>query len=429
MEKKLNFTAERVATFECPQGKAQQFYWDAKTPGLGLRVTAAGVKSYIFQSKLDGSTLRMTIGDLRTWSIKAAQIRATELKAMVDQGVDPRQQREEIRLKREAEAAEMARELVTFDEAWTQYLTARQPKWRTRTYEDHVRHSSRGGIQRTRSSKLTEPGPLAPLLDVRLSEFSSARIQAWLEAESIKHPASTALSFRMLRAFIRWANDNKEYAGLIPESVYRAKSVREAVPVVRPKDGDCLQREQLPAWFAAVRRIRNPYISVYLQMLVLTGARREEMAALRWENVDLQWRQMTIGDKVEEDRTIPIPPYLAGLLASLPRVSEWVFYSARSASGRLEEPRIEHNKALAKAELPHITIHGLRRSFGTLSEWVDVPVGIAAQIQGHSPSALVEKHYRRRPIDLLRKWHERIEAWIIEQAHLCQAAPIDLPLS
>jgi intergrase/recombinase len=45
-----------------------------------------------------------------------------------------------------------------------------------------------------------------------------------------------------------------------------------------------------------------------------------------------------------------------------------------------------------------------------------VPAGIVAQIQGHKPSATAEKHYRVRPIDLLRQWHTKIEAWILDQA-------------
>jgi intergrase/recombinase len=45
-----------------------------------------------------------------------------------------------------------------------------------------------------------------------------------------------------------------------------------------------------------------------------------------------------------------------------------------------------------------------------------VPVGVVAQIQGHKPSAIAEKHYRRRPLDLLRKWHDQVEAWMLEQA-------------
>jgi len=39
---------------------------------------------------------------------------------------------------------------------------------------------------------------------------------------------------------------------------------------------------------------------------------------------------------------------------------------------------------------------------------------------GHKPSATDEKHYRVRPLDLLRSWHARIEAWILEQAGIEQ---------
>ena len=61
-------------------------------------------------------------------------------------------------------------------------------------------------------------------------------------------------------------------------------------------------------------------------------------------------------------------------------------------------------------------MHGLRRSFKSLTEWLEVPVGVVAQIQGHKPSATAEKHYTVRPLELLRLHHERIEAWILEQA-------------
>jgi integrase len=111
---------------------------------------------------------------------------------------------------------------------------------------------------------------------------------------------------------------------------------------------------------------------------------------------------------------------VAHLLAALPRRNEWVFSSSTSASGRLQEPRIMHMRALEAAGLPHITLHGLRRSFGTLAEWIEAPTGVVAQIMGHKPSAIAEKHYRRRPLDLLRLWHTKIEAWILEQAGIRQ---------
>lgn len=81
-----------------------------------------------------------------------------------------------------------------------------------------------------------------------------------------------------------------------------------------------------------------------------------------------------------------------------------------------------HNKALTAAGLPAVSIHGLRRSFGTLPEWVECPAGVSAQIMGHKPSATAEKHYRVRPIDLLRAWHTKIEAWILSEASIEQPA-------
>ena len=79
-----------------------------------------------------------------------------------------------------------------------------------------------------------------------------------------------------------------------------------------------------------------------------------------------------------------------------------------------------HTRAVAAAGLPTLTLHGLRRSFGTLSEWVECPVGVVAHIQGHKPSAIAEKHYRRRPLDLLRVWHTKLEAWILSEAGIQQ---------
>lgn len=65
-----------------------------------------------------------------------------------------------------------------------------------------------------------------------------------------------------------------------------------------------------------------------------------------------------------------------------------------------------------------LTFHGLRRSFGSLSEWLEIPAGVIAQLQGHKPSATAEKHYRVRPLDLLRVHHERYESWVLQQADI-----------
>lgn len=433
-KERVNFTAERVAGFACEPGKRQSIFGDAKTPGLGLRVTAAGVKSYVFETKLHGKTLRITIGAPQTWTISAAQKEATALKALTDKGIDPRQQRKELRAKAEAARYEEKRKVLTLGDVWPVYLEARKGKWSERSYQDHVRLSAAGGESYKRGKGETKAGPLASLMPTVLADLDGNHIAEWLKKESETRPTNAGQSYRLLRAFLRWAADMPDYQGLIDPRAYSARIVRDAIPKNQTKEGDSLQREQLPAWFSEVRKIGNPVISYYLQGLLLTGARREEMAGLRWEDVDFKWRSITIHDKIEGVRTIPLTPYLAALLLNLKHInemppiklkeqnttdwkpSEWVFFSKASADGRIQEPRIAHNQALAAAGLPHVTLHGLRRSFGTLCEWVEMPSGISAQIMGHKPSALAEKHYRRRPLDLLRMWHDKIEEWILEQA-------------
>ena len=110
----------------------------------------------------------------------------------------------------------------------------------------------------------------------------------------------------------------------------------------------------------------------------------------------------------------------------MPRRNEWVFSSPTSESGHLSEPNNPHTRACKVAGLEGLTLHGLRRSFRSLTEWLEVPVGVVAQIQGHKPSATAEKHYTVRPLELLRVHHERIEAWMLEQAGIvfdAKAAP------
>lgn len=163
-----------------------------------------------------------------------------------------------------------------------------------------------------------------------------------------------------------------------------------------------------------MEQLHNRTASVYLRALLLTGARREELAALRWEQVDFQWRKLTLADKVEETRVIPLTPYLAQLLATLPRSGGFVFASA-SKAGRLTDTRASHAQALKSASINHLTIHGLRRSFSLLGEAAGAPAGAIAQIMGHKPSATAEG-YRPRSMDALRPFAEQIEAHILAQA-------------
>lgn len=429
---KVRLTAGRIAGFECPNGKTRAYLWCDEVKGLGIIATSAGAKSYIFQAKVRGKSMRLTIGDVRAWSITKAQAEARRLQTVIDTGNDPRQVKAEQEAAKEAEtaarSAKEVRETVTVAEAWQAYIAERsastedgKPVWgeRHRTCHDYLVQA--GGIRRKRGtrtgeSKKTRPGALVPLMTMRLIDLDAKAIATWLQKEAAQAPTAAALAFRLLRAFLTWCANKDEYCAAVHSGACQSDTVKKKVPTPKTKKNDSLRRLQIRPWFEAVQRIGNPVISAYLQGLLLTGARRNELATLRWVDVDFQWKSLTIRDKVEGERTIPLTPYVEHLISALPRRNEFVFSSPTAASGRIEEPRIQHVKALTAAALPALSLHGLRRSFGTLAEWVEVPAGIVAQIMGHKPSAIAEKHYIQRELDLLHLWYVKIEAWILGQA-------------
>jgi len=436
-ENKVPFTAGRVSKFCCEAGKAASFLWDTESTGLGLKASSGGAKNYVLQSRLEtGATLRLTIGSTKTWTLGAARNEARRLQTLIDSGIDPREEKRERIAEAEAKVAESEAKRIEAQrvalpamEAWQAYLIARAARWSPRSLLDHQRLSADGGIPKTRGRKpgegdTTQAGILLPLLGLPLEQIGADRVRVWLKDEATRRPTQANNAFVRLRAFLNWCSDRPEYRDQVQPGACITRMTRDELPRKIAKD-DCLQREQLPKWFESVRQIQNPVIAAYLQTALLTGARREEVAGIRWEDVDFQWKSMTVRDKVEGTRVIPLTPFVGGLLAGLPRRNKWVFSSPTAASGRLQEPRIMHNKALTAAGLPALSIHGLRRSFGTLAEWVECPAGVSAQIMGHKPSATAEKHYRVRPLDLLRMWHTKIEGWILNEAGIEQPSESD----
>ncbi len=463
LTERVNLTAGAIERLTCPAGKQQAFMRDSGAPGLRVRVTPAGHKSFVYEAKLNRQTIRRTIGDVKLWTIEQARTEARRLAVVLDNGEDPREIERQRQQEREAERQRQQAQGATVAEVWTAYLEERRPFWGEAHYRSHLEKASPGGQpskRRGMTDKLTKPGPLAALMPLALKDLDSATIEAWASREGKDRPSSARLSWRLLTVFLNWCSEQPQYMDLLPQrNPAKTKKAREALGKQGVKD-DVLTREQLPAWFAAVRQIQNPVISAALQIMVLTGARPGEVLDLQWQDVNTQWKGLTIRDKVEGERVIPLTPYVAHLLATLPRRNQWVFSSTRtlaqddanarrrerkaarrgtvaplgdvlvtSASGRITKPNTPHTRACSVAGIENLTLHGLRRSFSSLTEWLEIPTGIVAQIQGHKPSATAEKHYKRRPLDLLRLHHERIEAWMLEQAQVTfkqQAAPTKL---
>jgi integrase len=458
----------------CPDGMPFVLVRDADKKGLRLRVTKAGGKHWQFETRIKGKLFTRALGEWPAVSIDGAKTEAHRLRGLTEQGIDPREierQQQETKAAADAEkfaqaakqASTRAAELLTTGEVWKTYLEQRRPFWGDLHYQDHVIKAQAGGrpsLRRGKTEKLTKPGPLAELMTLPLKDLDQPRIEAWAAKEGKSRPTSARLAWRLLTVFLTWCAEQPEYAALLPaKNPAKTKKAREALGKAGTKK-DVLQKGQLEAWFTAVRQINNPTISACLQVLLLTGARLNEVLTMRWEDVNTKWKGISINDKVEGAREIPLTPYVESLITALPRRNQYVFASARalqmdaknkarrerksaakgklapigdvletSETGYITEPNNPHTRACRAAGLEGLTLHGLRRSFKSLTEWLEVPVGVVAQIQGHKPSATAEKHYTVRPLELLALHHNRIETWILEQAGIVfdvKTAPVGL---
>ena len=424
---RVNLTAGSIDRLTCPIGKQQAFMRDSEAPGLRVRITSAGAKSFVFEAKLNRQTIRRTIGDVKVWSIEQARTEARRLAVLLDNGQDPR---EIQRLQQAAKAAERAAasaKALTVGDVWPLYLESGKPKrrdaWKPRYRADLEAMAAPGGEPKKRGQGVTRQGPLYPLLALPLAGVNEDTLKIWYDREAVagKHQAARALM--MFRGFLRWCAARPEYRSLIDRDAGKAAAIVENLPS-NTRRTDALEAAQVPGWWAGVEQLSNRTASAYLRALLLTGARREELAALTWENVDFQWRKLTIADKVEITRTIPLSPYVAHMLATLPRVGSYVFASTGKAE-RITDARASHAKALQSAAIDGLTIHGLRRSFSLLGEAAGAPAGAIAQVMGHKPSATAEG-YRPRSVDALRPFLEQIERHILEQAGIvfdAKAAP------
>lgn len=212
-QNRVRLTAGRVEAFTCPAGKPQAFLWDTEAPALALRATPTGRKTYVFESRLHGGTIRTTIGTLADWPIEKARGEASRLKMLVDNGQDPREIERQQQADRKAAALATQAQALTVGEVWAWYIEQRRPFWGELHYRDHIDKAKPGGLpsgRRGGGKQLTKPGPLASLMPLTLKDLSQPTIEAWAATEGKTRPiirpacmAATDCLFNVVRRTAR----------------------------------------------------------------------------------------------------------------------------------------------------------------------------------------------------------------------------------
>lgn len=372
-----------------PPEAGQRIIWDDEQGGLGIRVTK-GSKSFVFQARQRGQSIRMTLGGWPDWSVDMARERARELAVKIDKGIDPR---EEGR-KQEAEG-------VTLETIFTKFMDERELKDRTRY--DYQRYLDKH-LADWKAKPVKSIG--ADMVMKRYKDIAASKSGA-AQASSV---------MRMMRSVLNYAKaemgadvlTNNPVATLTAKKAWLRDNART----------DHLRNHEIKPFIEAVRGLDNPVMAAYIEFILLTGARRGEAATLRWRDVDVKARTVTFKDtKNHDDRVLPITPRVAELLEQMRaiRMGEYVF-ATMGKDGKpthITEPRkamMSANKQAGSA----VTVHGLRRTYATVLEGLDCPMYPLKTLLGHSTKGdVTTAHYTQITVERLRPWAEKYEAYML----------------
>lgn len=260
-------------------GRWDIFLWDSELSGFGVRVTAGGAKSYIYQFRMGGrgsTTQRYTIGRHRSpWTARTARAKATRLAKQIAKGKNPALKRRERR-RREVELR-----FATYVEAFTEgYLKRRWKDW-----------------QRTRAMLIQHAVPV--LGNMKLSEIKRRDLSELYRRLDNKPSVARALH-AALRKMFHWA--------LSQDDLKHSPAMgAESPPTVRPRTRFLSAIELSAAWQSSFS-LPEAYGQLF-RLLILTGQRRGEVVGLQWYELDrasATWVLPQERSKNRREHTIPL---------------------------------------------------------------------------------------------------------------------------
>ena len=147
-------------------------------PWPGVRATRGSKsKAFVFQGRIGKSKPRIVIGDVRTLDIETsdpkrqgAREEARRMQRLIDQGIDPRQEKADRIAASIVKRKTTARHEATVSEAWQLYVAARTPQWSARHLADHKNLAAIAGEKWKRGERKTIGGALSPLMPLKICE-------------------------------------------------------------------------------------------------------------------------------------------------------------------------------------------------------------------------------------------------------------------
>lgn len=370
MARKIGFTIEALTHAVCPAGKDRAFIYDSRQPGLCLMTTRTDAKTFYFYGKVNGRPQRVRLGGFPEISVEQARKLAKVTSGDIADGADPMAKKRESRVRGK-----------TMGDLWTAYLENAKPRkrsWKTDEYRWKKHLEKRWGGR-------------------RLADITRGDVQSLMTTIGKEHPTGANRILALLSVMFSYAI-LKEYTDSNPtNSIERyQESSRERF----------LGADELPQFMAALEDAQTmPVWRDYFKLLLLTGARRGNMLAARWDDINLARMEWRIPDKVSKNghaMTVALTPDAMTILQARADNGSPFVFPGDGKTGHLKEPRKAWESLLKRANLKDVRLHDLRRTLGSwmASGGASLPI-IGSHLGHRTPS--VTAVYARLASDAVRQ--------------------------
>jgi integrase len=356
MNEGLTFTEKRIENLPMPLvGSKEVYYRDAKTRGFAVAVYPTGARTFVLYRKIQGRPERVIIGKWPDLPVEQARKIADRMNGEIAEGKNPAEERRAKRLE------------GTFKSLWEQYLAeyARRNKRARSVAEDegiHKRYLS--GWDSRRLSTITRR-------DAR-------HLHADIGEQHGTYAANRTLA--LVSKMFNFAIAAKEWRGDNP-----CKGVEKFDEEERTR---FLTGDELPRFLKALAEEPSQDFREFISLALLTGARRGNVVAMRWDEIDFSGAVWTIpASKAKGRKEIVIPlagPAMKILEPRRKRISsEWVFPSSEAECGHVTEFRKPWSELLKRAKITGLRLHDVRRTLGTWMSKGGTVVAVIKAAMGH----------------------------------------------
>jgi integrase len=362
----MKFSQSNVRTWsDFPKSKSEHIEFDETMPGFGLRIRRGDKKqhrTFIAQYKIGTKHRRISLGNVAKVTLDDAKQRARVIFGKVAGGKDPANEK--------AEARQLASH--TLGAKVADYLEAKAARLKPRSYEETKRHLE---------------NHWRPLHGLTLASIGRVNVAAQVSTiAKASGPVAANRSRASLSAFFRWAIGE----GLCDHNPVAGTNKQAEAG---PRERSLSDREAASVWLAAPD---NDYGRI-VRLALLTGCRRDEIGSLKWSEIDLEEKTITLPPertKNKQAHIVPLSDHAITIIEQILRRAnrDFVFGTGQGGFSGWSKSKAEIDKTVKLKDA--WTLHDLRRTVRTGLGKLGVQPHVAEAVLNHLPAKLIRTYDR-----------------------------------